>query len=175
MRGLNLGVEVVVHARRLELDLRLAGQSLELHLRGAKLLDRVVGDIEGVEDLRLRDLVGAGLDHRDALGGAGDDQVEIGVVEQILLIGIDDEVAVDLADPDRADSVRDGCSRQLQRRRGTVDREDVIGVDVVNRQRHRDQLGLKAPALGEQRADGAVDHAGGECPLLTRATLALEE
>ena len=71
-----------------------------------ELLDRVVGDVERVEDLRLGDLVGPGLDHRDALAGAGDDQVEIGVVEQILLVGVDDEVAVDLADADRADGVR---------------------------------------------------------------------
>ena len=164
-----------MNARGLELDGRLAGLALELNLRGTQLLDRVVGDVERVEDLRLGDLVGAGLDHRDALGGAGHDQVEVGVVEQILLVGVDDEVAVDLADADRADSVRDRCAGQLQRRGGTVDREDVVGVDVVNRQRHRDQLRLKAPALGEERADGAVDHAGGECSLLTRATLALEE
>ncbi len=70
-----------------------------------------MGDVERVEDLRLGDLVGAGLDHQDALAGAGDDQVEIGVVEQVLLVGVDDEVAVDLADPDRADGrARTGSS-----------------------------------------------------------------
>ena len=161
--------------RDLDLDLRLAGLLGELALRGAQLLDRLVGDVERVEDLRLGDLVGAGLDHQDRLVGAGDDQVEIGVLEQVLLVGVDDEVAVDLADPDRADRRRERDVRDHQRRGGAVHREDVVRVDVVDRHRHRDQLGLVAPALGEQRADRAVDQARGERRLLARATLALEE
>ena len=45
---------------------------------------------------------GAGLDHQDRLVGAGDDQVELELLV-VLLGGVDDEVAVELADPDRAD------------------------------------------------------------------------
>ena len=134
-----------------------------------------MGDIERVEDLGLGDLVGARLDHRDAIEGAGDDQVEVGVLEQILLVGVDDEVAVDLADADRADGGGHGRAGKLQRGGGAVDREDVVGVDVIDRQRHCDQLRLIAPALGEERADRAVDHACGEGCLLSRAPLALEE
>ena len=82
----------------------------------AELLDRVVGDVERVEDLRLGDLVGAGLDHQDGLFGAGDDQVEVaaalGAVDQRLLGRVDDEVAVDLADADRADGRRQRDRRE---------------------------------------------------------------
>ena len=41
--------------------------------------------------------------------------------------------------------------------------------------RDRDELRLVAPALGEERADRPVDHAGGEGALLASTTLALEE
>jgi hypothetical protein len=46
---------------------------------------------------------------------------------------------------------------------------------VVDAQRDRDELRLEVPALGEERADRAVDHAGGQRALLARAALALEE
>src|SRR4051812_40249514 len=46
---------------------------------------------------------------------------------------------------------------------------------MVDRQRDRDELRLAVPALGEERAQGAVDHAGDERALLARAALALEE
>jgi hypothetical protein len=48
-------------------------------------------------------------------------------------------------------------------------------VVVVDRERDRDQLRLVAPALGEQRAQRAVDHAGDQRRLLAGAALALEE
>ena len=88
---------------------------------------------------------------------------------------VDDEVAVDLADPHRADGRRQRDVGDHQRRRGAVHREDVVGVDVVDRKRDRHQLRVIAPFLGEQRADRAVDHARGQRALLAWAALALEE
>ena len=95
--------------------------------------------------------------------------------EQVGLVRVDDEVAVDLADPHRADGRRQRDVGDHQRRRGAVHREDVVGVDVVDRERDRHQLGVIAPFLGEQRADRAVDHARGQRALLAGAALALEE
>ena len=97
------------------------------------------------------------------------------VVEEVLLVGVDDEVAVDLADPHRADRRRERDVGDHQRGGGAVHGEDVVRVDVVDRERDRHELGLVAPALGEQRAERAVDHAGDERRLLARAALALEE
>ena len=91
-----------------------------------------MGDVERVEDLGLGDLVGAGLDHQDRLVGAGHDQVEVGVVDQVLLVGVDDEVAVDLADPHRADRRRERDVGDHQRRRRAVHREDVVRIHVVD-------------------------------------------
>ena len=88
---------------------------------------------------------------------------------------VDDEVAVDLADPHRAHGRGQRDVGDHQRGRGAVHGEDVVGVDVVDRERDRHQLRVVAPVLGEQRAQRAVDHARGQRALLARAALALEE
>ncbi len=175
VRGLDLLVELRVHLRDLDLELRLAGLLGQLALDAQSFLISLVGDVERVEDLGLWDLAGAGLDHQDRLVGAGHDQVELGVLGEVLLVGVDDEVAVDLADPYRADRGRQRHLRDHQRRGGAVHRKDVVRVDVIDRDRQRDQLGLVAPALGKQRPDRAVDQARGQRRLLPRAPLALEE
>ena len=174
VRGADLVEQALVELRRLVLDLLLAGLLLQLLHRGDELLDLAVGDVERVEDLGLGDALGAGLDHQDRLVGAGDDQVEFQLL--VALLGrVDDEVALELADPDRADVLGDRDFGDRQRRGGAVHREDVVGVDVVDRQRHRDQLGLVVPALGEERADRPVDHARGQRRLLAGFALATEE
>ncbi len=172
---LDLAEHGLVDLRRRDLDLVLAGLLAQLVLGLAEALDLGVRDVERVEDLGLGDLVRAGLDHQDRVGGAGDDQVER-ALEQPLLVGVDEEVALGvLADAHGADGLREGDVRHRQRGAGAVHREDVVGVDAVDRHRDRDQLGLASPALGEQRAQRAVDHAGREGGLLARTTLAAEE
>ena len=71
--------------------------------------------------------------------------------------------------------VATGTGGDRQRRGGAVHGEDVVGVDVVDRHRDRDQLGLVVPALGEERADRPVDHARGQRRLLAGFALATEE
>jgi hypothetical protein len=71
--------QVLVDRDGLDLELVLADELAHLDLDGAQLLDRVVRDVECVEDLGLGHLVGAGLDHEDRLFGAGNDQVEVAV------------------------------------------------------------------------------------------------
>ena len=175
VRALDLLEQALVDLRRLDLELRaLAGLLAELAHGGDELLDLRVRDVQRVEDLGLGDLVGARLDHQDGLVGAGDHEVEVGR-EEVLLVRVDDEVAVDLADPDRADRLRERDVGDHQRRGGAVHGEDVVGHDMVDRQRDRDELRLAVPALGEERAQRAVDHAGDEGALLAGAALALEE
>jgi hypothetical protein len=67
---LELGGEVRVE------PLRLAGLTLEILLRLADALDLAVRDLERLEEHVLGHLVGAGLDHRQAVLRADDDQVE---------------------------------------------------------------------------------------------------
>ena len=132
-------------------------------------------DVERVEDLGLGDLVGARLDHQDGVVGAGHDEVEVDVADEVGLVGVDHEVAVDLADAHRADGRGQRDRREHQRGGRAVHREDVVGVDVIDAQRDRHELRLVVPALGEERADRTIDHARGQRALLARATLALEE
>ena len=89
--------------------------------------------------------------------------------------GLIDEVAVDLADPHRADGRRERDVGDHQRGGCAVHGEDVVGVDVVDRQRDRHELRVIAPVLREERAHRTVDHARRERRLLPRAPLALEE
>ena len=139
---LELGEDRLVHLRRLDLDLVLAGLLLQLALRLADALDLAVGDVERVEDHGLGDLVGAGLDHEDGLLAARDDQVER-ALEQRLLVGVDDEAAVlVLGDAHGADGHREGDVGDHQRGARAVHREDVVGVVVVDRHRDRDELRL---------------------------------
>ena len=171
---LDLRVEALVDRRSRDLELLLRRLRGQLVLGGAELLDRAVGDVERVEHLRLGDLVRARLDHQDRLVGARDHEVEVG--RELLLLGrVDDEVALDLADAHCADRGRERDVGDHQGGRRAVHREDVVRVVVVDRERDRDQLRLVAPALGEERAQRAVDHAGDQRRLLTGAALALEE
>jgi hypothetical protein len=127
--GLDLVVELDVGLRRLDGGLLPAGLVAQLGLQGAELLDLAVGDIESVEDLRLGDLVGAGFDHEDGIVRAGNDQVEVGqALGQVGLGRVDHEVAVDLADADRAHRRGHRDLGDHQRRGGAVHRQHVVGV-----------------------------------------------
>ena len=170
----DLAEQALVHLGSCVLDLLLAGLRGQLLHRAAEFLDLVVGDVQRIEDLGLADAFRARLDHEDRLAGAGDDQVHLEFLEG-LLRRVDDEVARQFADADRADVVGDGDRRDRQGRRGAVHRKDVVGVDVVHGQRGGDDLGLVVPSLGEERANRTVDHARGQRGLLAGTALATEE
>jgi hypothetical protein len=174
MGALDRVVGRLVNLRRLDLDLLLAGLLAKLLHRGDELLDLAVRDVEGVEDLGLGDAVRARLDHQDRLFGARDDQVHVEILEPLLL-RIDDEVAVELPDPDRADVLGHGDVGDREGGGGAVHREDVVGVDMVHGHRLGNQLGLAVPALRKEGSQGAVDHAGRQGGLLAGPGLASEE
>ena len=81
---------------------------------------------------------------------------------------------VDEADARGADRAHERRARQRQRRRGRDQRQNVGIVLQIVRQGRHDHLGLVAPAIGEQRADRAVDQAGDQRLLLGRTAFALE-
>ena len=149
--------------------------SRELHLRLAEPLDLLVRELERLEQLVLGDLGGAGLDHRQPVERADDDQVEGRLLLGLLQRRVDDELAVDQPHPHRADRPGEGQRRDHQRRRGPVDAEDVVRGDEVGREDGADHLHLVPEALRPERPDRAVDHARGQDRPLGRAPLALEE
>ena len=88
---------------------------------------------------------------------------------------VDDELAVDAADPDRADRAEKRQRRDHQRGGRAVDAEDVVRDDQVGGEHGADHLHLVAEALRPERPDRAVDHARGQDRALGRSPLALEE
>ncbi len=168
VRSVELGGEVDVDPLRLA---DLLAQALE---GSADLPDLGVCELERLEDRVLRHLVRPRLDHGQRLSRADDDEVERGLLH-LLERRIEDELALDPADADGADRTEEGKRRDLECRRCPVDAEDVVRRDEVRRENGADDLHLVAEALGPERPDRAVDHAGRERRALGRAALALEE
>ena len=78
------GLGELVRHRHVE-PLRLAGLLAELLLRLAELADLLVRELERLEERLLRDHVRPGLDHRERVLRADDDQVEIGALRVLCL------------------------------------------------------------------------------------------
>src|SRR5262245_18257291 len=98
----DLAVEVVTDLLLLDLDLWLARLFREVVDGGDDLLDRRVRRFERFEDLLFGDFFRAGLDHHDAVAGAGDDEIDF--ARLALLEGrVDHVAAVDETDADAGD------------------------------------------------------------------------
>ena len=163
-----LGGELDVHPLGLA---DVGAKSLE---RRADLPDLGMRELQRLEDRVLGDLVPAGLDHRERLARADDDEVERRILE--LLEGrVEDELVVDEADANGADRPEERQRRDHERRRRTVDAEDVVRRDEICREDGADDLHLVAEALRPERPDRAVGHPRGERRPLGCTALALEE
>ena len=131
-------------------------------------------ELERLEDRVLGDLVAAGLDHRQRLARADDDEVERRLLE-LLERRVEDELVVDAADADGADRAEERQRRDHERRRRPVDAEDVVRRDEIGREDGADDLHLVAEALRPERPDRAVDHPCRERRALGRTAFPLEE
>jgi hypothetical protein len=139
----------------------------------ARLLGRLFGEPDDRFDDRLEmamaehhraehdflgQLLGLRLNHQHRVLGAGDDEVEI-ALGHLVDLRIEDIFVVDEADPRRADRPHERGAGQRQRRRCGHHGDDVGRVLLVVRHGGHDDLGVAAPAVGEQRTDRAVDQA----------------
>ena len=119
------------------------------------------------------ELLGFRFDHQHGVGGAGDDEVELGL-GHLVERRVEHVFVVDEADAGGADRAHEGHARQRQRRGRSHHRHDVRIVLHVVREHGDDHLGLVAPAVDEQRTDRAVDQAGDQRFLFGRTAFALE-
>ena len=78
--------------------LRLTGLCAEVFLRLAQLDDLGLGDIERLKQRCFADLIGTRLNHREAVLGADDDQIERRLLVDLLERRVDDQIAIDEAD-----------------------------------------------------------------------------
>ena len=172
--GADASLQLLVLHRRLVRDLLLADGVDDLALQRVELGDDALSVLDGLDDLGLRHLVGAGLDHHDRVLGARDDEVEVRRLD-LLVRGERLELALDAADADRGHRALERDVRHAERGRGAEHAEDVGGVLTVGREGQQHELDLAAVALREERADRPVRHARGERGLVPGATLAAEE
>ena len=128
---------------------------------------------DGAEHDVFVQLLGFRFHHQHGVGGAGDDEIEIALghlverrVEHVFVVGE--------ADAGGADRAHERSARKRQRGGSRDQRQDVGVVLQIVRQRRDDDLGLVAPAIGEQRPDRAVDQPGNQRFLLGRTAFALE-
>ena len=122
----------------------------------------------------------AGLDHHDGHvvvveQAPGHDQLE-GRRVALFVGGERDPLAVGaVGDPHGADGALERDARQAQGGRGAVDGHHVVGVDQVGAEDGADDVDLVAEAVGEARAQRAVDQATGEDGLVAGLALTTEE
>ncbi len=166
--------QLLVFRGRDELALGLASLRGQLTLHLDQLLDGLVALADRLDHRLFGQLLGAGLDHHHRLGGASHGEVEQAVL-QLRLSRIDDDAAVNVADAHAADRAGEGNVGDGERRRGAQDAEDIGIVLHVCGEHGDDDLDIVAIALGEERANGAVDQTRGEDRVLGGAAFALDE
>ena len=132
-----------------------------------------VTEHHGAEHDLFVEFLGFRFHHQHGVGGAGDDQVELGF-DHLVERRIEHVFVVGEADAGGADRALERRAGNRQRRGGGDQRQDVGIVFHVVRQHGDDDLGLVAPAVDEQRADRAVDQAGNQRFLFGRTSFALE-
>ena len=138
------------------------------------LLVLLVRHADGLEHDVVGHLVGAGLDHDDLLTRGDDGYVEVADLA-LVAGGVEDELAVDQTDLQRGDGAVPGDVGDGERGGRTDQRGDLGGAVVVNGHDRAHDGHVVAEVVGEERADGAVDDAGGQDALLAGTALAAVE
>ena len=137
-------------------------------------LHLLVAEHDGAEHDLFRQHLGLRLDHEDRVLGAGDDEIELRVLE-LRSRGVQQVLAVLVADPRAADRAEERETRQRECSGSPEHRRD-IRIDLgVHREHRRDHLHFALKPIGEQRPNGAIDETRRQRFLLARAALALEE
>ena len=152
----------------------LAERAAHLDLEVDDLLDFLVRALECRHEVLVADLAGGALHHEELAAQAGVEEVDVALL-LLLVRGVDDPLAVDAADADAADRAHERDLADVQRGRGGVDGEEVGLARAVALDQHAVHLHVVVVAVGEQRADRTVAHAGREYLLRGGTRLALEE
>ena len=136
-------------------------------------LEMAMAEHHGAEHDVFVELLGFRFHHQHGVGGAGDNQVELGF-DHLVERGIEHVFVIGEADAGCANRALERRAGNRQRGGSGDQRQNVGIVFHVMRQHGDDDLGLVAPAVDEQRADRAVDQAGNQRFLFGRAAFALE-
>ena len=119
----------------------------------------LVGQLDALHEDVFLDLVGLGLDHDDLFVGRGDGHEALAGVA-LVLRGVDDILAVQIADVGRRGRAVPGNVGVRDDERRANGGDDLDGVVIVLREDGVGQNDVVAELLVEQRAHRAVDQTG---------------
>ena len=88
--------------------------------------------------------------------------------------GVGHKFALDAGHADPGNRTGPGNIRDHQCGGGAVDRKNIWIVQAVRAEKDGDDLGVKVVALGEEGAEGAIDHAAGQNFFFCRAAFPAE-
>ena len=157
-----------------ELPLRLPDRSAHPLDELEDRLRRLLRKHECVDQVGFVGLGGAALDHRDRVLGARDDEINVGF-RLLLGRGEGDELAVHAHDAHADERPGPRNVRDVKRRAGAGDREDVGGVHLVRAHHRRDDLGVLLEALGEEGTHRTIDESARQDLVVPLPPFALEE
>ena len=146
----------------------------QIELKLDDLLIQVVGPHDRVGHLGFGQFFTEALDHHDGLRGAGNDQVQVALLE-LFHRRKGNELALDTGQSHGPDRPLEGRPGQKQRRRGADDRGHVGVVLPVGRDRPGLDLHLFVIPFRKEGADRPVDESGGEDLLGGWPALTLDE
>src|SRR5665648_102663 len=138
------------------------------------LLDGLVCDLETADDFVFVDLVGARFHHGDGVGGAGDDQIDVALLD-LGVGGIDYPTTVDPADTNAAHRSHEGSFGQGEGRGGAHQSQHVVGIFHVDRDDGRHEMDFLVEAFRPERADRPIHYPRGDNGVLTGPPFALDE
>ena len=115
-------------------------------------------ELQRIQEVCFRQLVGSPFDHDDIIFGADVDQIEI-TMHAIGVSRIGNELAVDPPNPHRTDWSLERNVGNAQRRRGTVDRQNIRIIFAIGAEQNGNDLGVVKVALGKKRTQWPVGHA----------------
>ena len=154
--------------------LGLAHLSHDFVDKGDDGLVDLMGLVDGLNHLLLRNLVGAGLDHDDLLFGGSHGQVQVAVLP-LLLGRIDYKLTVHHAHLGHGTGAVKGDVRNAGGNRRTQHGNQLRAAGGIHAHDHVVQGHVIAVILGEQRAHGPVDDTAGQYGVLAGLPLSLVE
>ena len=152
----------------------LAERTAHLDLKVDDLLDFLMRALQGRDEVLVADFGRTALHHEELAADAGVEEVDVAL--RLLLVGrVDDPLAVNAADADAPDRAHERNLADVERRRSRIHRQEVRLTRTVALDERAVHLDVVVVAVGEERTDRTVAHAGRQDLLGGRTRLALEE
>jgi hypothetical protein len=127
---------------------------------------------DGLDHQAFRNLAGEALDHQHGVFRAGDDQVQVALLQRVVC-GKGDELAVDVAQPHGPQRALKRQRREQQRGRRPIHRQHVAVVLPVGGQHEALNLDVVPVSVGELGPDRTIHEPCREGLLDGRTPLAL--